>query len=402
MMVRAMNQNNRTNEDSKLDQAIKSIAPSLSESLQRDYRQRRMNLMLGGILMASVSVIGIVALAFFLASPPVQAEDAGKLVVSGWKLLSKGQASEAAKTFSEATRKDPKSENTWNGLGWAKFHLAEYQASEEAFKRCVALSPKHPAALNGLGQLYLSQRQYAKAKEYFTQADQAGATGAWYGMIKVELLTGNFSEAEKWFKKLKSEPEAPETEMAHFEQAIRDKKVSESLRQMIEPPVINDAAKQTARGWQLFNEGNNRQAAEVFRTIIKSEPENESAINGLAFALLNSGEVEEAQPLFEKLLEKQPNHLGAKNGLARCLDNQGKTDEAIRLWKELESASPEVNAATYGLASALMKQEKFAEAIPYLRRLVEFLSKGGAGEGSDSQRKHYEKLLNQAKEKSRE
>jgi Flp pilus assembly protein TadD len=161
-------------------------------------------------------------------------QEAAQLAQQGWAHWQKGEMAEAAAKFQQAVKLDPKNQAALNGLGWASLNSGNAAEAQKAFERLVALNPRHGAALNGLGQLYLSQRKYDKAETYLVKA-AATAPAAWYGLARLYLLQEKFDKAEKWAQKVVSSGQADESAKEML-QAAKDKRLSDELRQKIEPP----------------------------------------------------------------------------------------------------------------------------------------------------------------------
>jgi Flp pilus assembly protein TadD len=160
-------------------------------------------------------------------------QEAAQLTQQGWAHWQKREMAEAVAKFEQAVKLDPKNQAALNGLGWASFNSGNAAEALKAFEKLVALNPRHGAALNGLGQIYLSQRKYDKAETYLLKASMAPA--AWYGLARLYLLQGKFDKAEKWAQKVVSSGQADEFAKQML-QAAKDKRLSDELRQKIEPP----------------------------------------------------------------------------------------------------------------------------------------------------------------------
>ena len=167
---------------------------------------------------------------------PPRAEDflPTQLTQEGWQLWQAGKLAEAAAKFQQAVQLAPSDANAWNGLGWAQFNSGQSAAAEGAFQKAVGIQPDLPGALNGLGQVYLSQRKYDDAEKYFLRAaPQAGA--AWFGLARLYLLEGKYDQAAKWAQNIVDAGQADYISRQMLD-AAKAKELSDSLRQMIEPP----------------------------------------------------------------------------------------------------------------------------------------------------------------------
>ena len=201
-------------------------------------------------------------------------------------------------------------------MAWAgPISTAGYDPAAEAFKNLLALEPNHPAALNGMGQLSLLERKYDEAEKYLLKAASKDATAAWYGLAKVYLLKGKYDQAAKWAKKIVDSGEADEGGKEMLK-AAKAKKLSDELRQQIEPPAPE--ALDVSRAWQLMNQGRREEAKVAFEALLAKAPKDPNALNGLGWLLLFGGEHDKAKPYFERALAADPKAAGSMNGLARC------------------------------------------------------------------------------------
>jgi serine/threonine protein kinase/tetratricopeptide (TPR) repeat protein len=169
---------------------------------------------------------------------PTSDSSIASLLRQGWTHWMKGEMDDARQKFEQVVKLDPKNDNAWNGLGWANFNSGKVAPAEMAFQRAVAINPSHPAARNGLGQIRLAQRKYDEAETQFLKAGPM-ASAAWYGLARLYLLQGKFDKAEKWAQKVVDSGQGDEGARQMLK-AAKDKRLSDELRQMIEPPPASD------------------------------------------------------------------------------------------------------------------------------------------------------------------
>jgi len=301
------------------------------------------------------------------ANSAVAADESAQLAQQGWALWQ--QDPEAAREkFAAAVKLAPKNTNAWNGLGWCNFNTGRRKEAAEAFKKVIALEPKHAAALNGLGQVALFDRNYKDAKKYLLKAAPT-ASAAGYGLAKVYLLEGDWTNAERWAKKVVDSGEGDDSAQQMLA-AAQAKQLPDELRQLIEPAEGSASNEDFMQAWRFFNQGRNAEAREIFERLLKEKPGDPNVSNGLGWALLNSGDAAAAKPHFEVVLKTDPDAGGALNGLARVLRAEGDLEGAIKVWEHMLKKSSGVNAGTYGLASAYLEKERYEDAIPLLEEIV--------------------------------
>jgi tetratricopeptide (TPR) repeat protein len=362
-------------EDVKLDSLLATADPVLVAALRRDEGRRRKKLLTlgitGGLVMGSIIAIVLM----MLVGPqgrqvsPQDADKSAEIAAEGWQLWQQRDMAHAAEKFEEATKLDPRNGVAWNGLGWAKLNGGDSESAKKAFEKAVELDPQNGASLNGLGQIAYSRKEFDKAAAHWRHA--ANAPAAWIGLAKLNLLQGNWAEAEKWAQKALDTQPGDEFITTLLTMA-QNKKVEPNQRRLIEPvPDNRGGSAQTAKGWQFFNKQQFNQAKAAFEAALKENPNDMAAKNGLGFALLTLGKPKEAKPHFEAVLKADPNAAGSMNGLARCLRAEGKTKEAIDLWEKLDKMTTEPNAGTFGLAYAYLEDKQYEKAIVYFEKILE-------------------------------
>jgi tetratricopeptide (TPR) repeat protein len=361
----------QSTEQARLDEAMERADDLLVNSLKTDERRRarrkRIVFLLGGLAMLSTICLIVVGLA---VQGQVSSDSSAKLTQEGWQLWNSQQFDQAAEKFEQAVKLAPKNTNAWNGLGWSQFNGGQNAAAVKSFKKAIALEPKHPAALNGLGQIAFFQRDYKEAEKYLLKAAPQ-APAAWYGLAKLYLLEGDYDKAKKWAQKLVDSGDADDGAKQMLK-AAEAKKLDPQLRKLIEPPVpAGDEQANALRGWQLFRQGRNAEAKEVFEQVLAADPANGAALNGMGWCLLNSGEAAEAKPYFEKVIAADPAASGSLNGLARVLEIEGDLDGAIKIWEDMIVRFPDATAVPWELADAYMEKGQYDKALPLLEKLAE-------------------------------
>ena len=348
----------------RLDESLATDDLLVKSLKVEDKKRTKRNLVVSSLIVFAVVCAGFV---FFLADQG-QAEPKQNLGAEGWKLWQERRFADAEEKFEEAVSVDPKSVNSWNGLGWSRLNQGKTESALDAFEKCLELEPKMPAALNGMGQSFLGLGKLDDAKEYLTKAAPQ-APAAWYGLARVTLLQEDYDEAVKWCRKIvNSQPQ--DTTAKQMLAAAKAKALDPELRKMLEPPKKEQL--DAAKGWRLLNSGQAREAVTIFETILEENPKDMASLNGIGFGLLNLGEHEKAKGYFEKCIELSPKGqaFGPMNGLARCLKAEGKTDEAIKLWKEMDEKINGPNAGTAGLAETYLEQGKYEQAKKYYEILI--------------------------------
>jgi len=142
----------------------------------------------------------------------------------------------------------------------------------------------------------------------------------------------------------------------------------------------------TEEATRLWQTGRFAEAISKFESVLKLDPNNSGAWNGLGWASFNSGKPSEAERAFQKVVELEPEHTAALNGLGQLYLSQKKYAEAE---PHLLKASPTASAAWFGLARLYLLQDRFEEAEKWAQAIDD------SGQGNEFSRA----MLKAAKDK---
>ncbi len=227
----------RYQQASEVKTDLDTIAETFAKETSTQESKRKMNKNSHKTLWLGISIglaCPVLVVAIYFLAGKTGGGDASQIAQEGWRLWQSGRPVEAIPKFEQAVKLDPNNAEIWNGLGWASFNTGKALEAEQAFQKAVALKPDHPAALNGLGQIYLAQKKYDEAETYFLKAGTR-APAAWYGLAKLYLIQGKFEQAEKWAGMGVDSGQGDDFARKML-QAAKDKKLSDGLRLMLDPP----------------------------------------------------------------------------------------------------------------------------------------------------------------------
>jgi predicted O-linked N-acetylglucosamine transferase (SPINDLY family) len=113
------------------------------------------------------------------------------------------------------------------------------------------------------------------------------------------------------------------------------------------------------------------QAEELYRLILRAEPNNPEAMQIYGALLSQRGRHDEALDLIERAIKLEPNaaHYHANRGLV--LFNMGLTDQAIEAYQKALALNPLVRNVHYNLGNAMLRNGQVDEAITYYRKAIE-------------------------------
>ncbi len=295
---------------------------------------------------------------------------AKELQRQGWALWQQQSFEDAAEKFQESIDLVATDPDAWNGLGWTRFNSGDPDAGKIAFEKCVALNAVHPAGLNGLGQIALARGQFDEAEKQFLKcADRASAAA--YGLARIYLLQGKWTDAEKWMTKFLNVEKGASNEInARMLTAAKEKKLDDDLRAMIAPEASSEASRQVMRAFTLMNQGKVEDAKQLFDEALAQAPDDPDVLNGVGWYQFRTGDVDGAKSMFELALQHAPSHTAAMNGLAQCYREEGRIDEAIALWEQMMKSAPHASAGMYSLAQLYLERGDFDKALPLWEKLA--------------------------------
>ena len=105
-----------------------------------------------------------------------------KLFKKGINLMADEKLEDAIEMFQQALRIDPHSVDTLMKLGYAKFHLEDYNGALRVYDKIFDIDVTNPEAWNLKGLVHYEQKNYAKALDAVEKAIESDPTYgmAWY------------------------------------------------------------------------------------------------------------------------------------------------------------------------------------------------------------------------------
>jgi tetratricopeptide (TPR) repeat protein len=222
------------------------------------------------------------------------------------------------------------------------------------YKKAYALDPKSPVIGERLAEMYWkAQRQHdavAEAQEILKRDPNDVPTRRLLARIYLRLLgdlSGNGGQSEIAARAIDQYKEIYRLE-----------------------PTDTESALWLARLYRLRNEHD--KAEEVLRGILKSDPDDEPAIEQLTQLLLDEGKSPEAVALLEGMTSHSPSPvlldlLGDAYTQTRDL---GKAEQAYRRASDLD---PSELSHLRGLGQTLLAEEKYPEALVVYQKLADLM-----------------------------
>ncbi|HEY7353393.1 MAG TPA: FG-GAP-like repeat-containing protein [Terriglobales bacterium] len=123
-------------------------------------------------------------------------------------------------------------------------------------------------------------------------------------------------------------------------------------------------------GVAFFQRGYLDQAAESFKQVIATKPNDPEAYYNLGTLYLRRNDSEQAQGYLEQTVKLRPNYPEAWNNLGMLAAQQGKPAEAIQNFKQSIAQRPDYVTALLNLGNLYRRQKAFGEAGKLLERAV--------------------------------
>jgi tetratricopeptide (TPR) repeat protein len=241
-------------------------------------------------------------------------------------------------------------EQQYEGSGKAEFATQAI----EFYKKAYALDPKSPVIGERLAEMYWKAQRVrdavAEAQEILKRDPNDVPTRRLLARIYIRSLgdmSGNGGQSEVAARAIEQYKEIYRLE-----------------------PTDTESALWLARLYRLRNEHD--KAEEVLRGILKSDPDDEPAIEQLTQLLLDEGKSAEAVSLLEGMTGHTPSPvlLDLLGDAYTQTKDLGKAEDAYRKASELDPS--ELNHLR-GLGQTLMSEEKYADALPVYQKLVDLM-----------------------------
>ena len=266
-------------------------------------------------------------------------------------------ADQSSKDQAPSPRADSYYEYTLGHLYEQKFETtndSEYATQAiDAYKKAYALDPKSPVIGERLAEMYWKAQRVrdaiAEAQEILKRDPNDVPTRRLLGRIYLRSLGDLTSTAQ--------------SDMA--DRAI------EQYREVFRlDPTDTESALWLSRLYRLRNE--NDKAEDVLRTMLKTDPDNEAAVEQLTQLLLDEGKSAEAVSLLEAATHRSasPTLLDLLGDAYTQTHDLAKAEAAYRKAVDLD---PSELSHVRGLGQTLLSEEKFSEALGVYQKLSDLM-----------------------------
>jgi tetratricopeptide (TPR) repeat protein len=229
-------------------------------------------------------------------------------------LFDRAEYDAAAAEFFRLVTQEQRSLAGWNGLGWARLRLGQYDDALAAFAEARRLAPSLPAAAYGMGITLARQGRTEEAARRLAEAifisPDFAATPEVIELMRRPEYTELFLEmGEAYSRKLYPTAAAP-----YLEEYLQRNPNSRPGRR--------------ALAWASFWAGQEDKAHALFQTLITVNKDDPDAHLGDGMALLSRNHLDMAEPHLREAVRLDPANALAWRALALLLQRQGKDEEA--------------------------------------------------------------------------
>jgi len=232
---------------------------------------------------------------------------------------------------------------------------AEYATSAiEAYKKAYALDPKSPVIGERLAEMYWKAQRIreavAEAQEILKRNPEDVQSRRLLGRIYLRSL-GDLSSGNG-----------------------QSETVSRAIEQYREiyrlDPSDAESALWLARLYRLKNEHD--KAEQVLRSILKTDPENELAVEQLTQLLMDEGKASEAVALLEGITAHSPTPV-LLDLLGDAYTQAHDLAKAELAYRKAQDLDPSELSHQRGLGQTLLAEEKYAEALAVYQKLSDLM-----------------------------
>lgn len=259
----------------------------------------------------------------------------------GNALKAQGRHEEAARSYTEASRRGPEGVEAMNNLAAIHIEGGRHAEAQPLLENVLRLKPDFPDALNNLGSVYAHSGRAKEALALFESAVR----------LKPHLVPARSNLAGSLLT------------AGRVDEAIAQARAALDLN-----PRFSDALVHLANA--LLTSGKPTDAIPYYEAALPSRPRDAEVRCNLGSAHYRLGRPEKAIPQYEDALRLNPHHIDAHNNLASALFQTGRPAEAVGHYREAIRLAPDGIEARANLALVLARLGRIAEAIAELEELL--------------------------------
>jgi len=272
-------------------------------------------------------------------------------------LFDRAEYDASAAEYFRLVTQEKRSTTGWNGLGWARLRLGQFDDALSAFAEARRQNPTLPASAYGMG---------------ITLARQGKAEQASRRLAEAIFLNPDFAATPEVLELMRSRPEYLELFLEMGEAYAR------KLYPTIAAPYLEEYLRQNpnsrpgrrALAWASFWAGQEDKAHALFQTLITVNKDDPDAHLGDGLALLSRGHLDLAEPHLRDAVRLEPGNSLAWRALVVLLTRQGRDKEAVAAQKEAPKSRLERLDRMSASGFAALSENRVNDAVRDFRRAV--------------------------------
>lgn len=253
----------------------------------------------------------------------------------------------------------------------------ELKQARKELEQTLALYPGSNDAKYQLAFIFFQEKKYAEAEKIFSEMYHSNPPDVrgLMGITETYMTQGKYDLALAAVKKeIALHPERTSLKIAAGNIAIRNKQIPEALqlyKQVIDANP-KDGTMFVRMGIAYRQLGDSKNAIEYLRRAVELLPNDPNPYAELALLLHTGGNANQARPLYEKILKMQPNNEIALNNLAYMMAEEGADlDQALTLAQRAKQKNPNDPNIADTLGWVYIKKKLPDSAINVLKEIME-------------------------------
>lgn len=287
--------------------------------------------------------------------------------------------------------------NAYYTLGYAYYNLRNYNEAERNFQEYIRINqnptPNEKTAINNrLGDIQLQRKAYAKALDFYQQAELAGGEEADFALFNQGMIKGLQRDYQgkssilgnlvNRYPSSKLVPEAMYEQGRSFTMMGNNSAARNVFEQFFNRHSRNPFAPRVGLQWALsyFNEGNLSEAAKIYKRVVRdypNTPEAKSALQDLKSISVQLNQVEDLNELAQSVGAGEVLSRAEMDSLtflaAERLVGEGKfakANEALDNYLKQYPDGAFINQAHYNRALLQYNQGNYREATEIIHQVA--------------------------------
>lgn len=272
-------------------------------------------------------------------------------------LYDRAEYDAAAAEYFRLVTQEKRSTTGWNGLGWARLRLGQYDDALSAFTEARRQNLSLPAAAYGMGITLARQGKPEQASQRLAEAI---------------FLNPDFAATPEVLELMRSRPEYLELFLEMGEAYARRLYPTTAAPYLEEYLRKNPNSRpgRRALAWASFWAGQEDKAHALFQTLITVNKDDPDAHLGDGLALLSRGHLDLAEPHLRDAVRLDPKNSLAWRALVLLLSRQGREKEAVAARAQAPKSRMERLDRMSASGFAALSEGRINDAVRDFRRAM--------------------------------